>query len=459
MKLALFASTHLSLNTSLIVFFVVLAIAAIFVMSEFVLVRIRISRLDTLIENGNKNAILLKNMTQHLDSYLSATQLGVSITSLVLGSLGDTTFRMLFDPLFVRFPLSQSVTTVISVAVSFTVLTFVQVIIGELVPKNFAINKTEKIGLSIARPLQIWYKLMYPIVFVLNGTANIITRMFGMKSVNEDESVSEEEIRIIMSESLKSGEINHEEYQFVENVFEFDDRMSREIMIPRTEIAVVSIDMTLQEIGQLVKEQRYTRYPVIDGDKDNIIGVLNTKEIFAAYVEYVDSGLVSHFDMQEFIRPITSVIETIPIKEILLKMQKERNQISILVDEYGGTSGLISMEDIVEEIVGDIYDDYEVNELPEINQLAPHHYMVSARVLIDEINDLLGLKIDEENVDTIGGWMMNEQYDISEGEQIEYEGYIFTVQKAGKSSLDYIDIKQAPKKKVALSEPSEEVTE
>lgn len=208
----------------MIIFFIILAIAALFVMSEFVLVRIRPTRLDFLIENGNKNAILLKKMTKHLDTYLSATQLGVTITSLALGWLGDPTFKKLFDTLFSTIDMPSSVSSILSIIVSFSLLTFVQVIVGELVPKNFAINKTEKIGLLIARPLQVWYRLMYPIVFVLNGVANGISRSFGLKSVSEsDESVSEEELRIIMSESLKSGEINRDEYQFVENVFAFDN--------------------------------------------------------------------------------------------------------------------------------------------------------------------------------------------------------------------------------------------
>ncbi|MDT2010428.1 hemolysin family protein [Carnobacterium divergens] len=438
----------------MIIFFIILAIAALFVMSEFVLVRIRPTRLDFLIENGNKNAILLKKMTKHLDTYLSATQLGVTITSLALGWLGDPTFKKLFDTLFSTIDMPSSVSSILSIIVSFSLLTFVQVIVGELVPKNFAINKTEKIGLLIARPLQVWYRLMYPIVFVLNGVANGISRSFGLKSVSEsDESVSEEELRIIMSESLKSGEINRDEYQFVENVFAFDNRMSREIMVPRTEMVTVSTEMSLKEISELVRTERYTRYPVIEnGDKDSVIGVINTKEIFAAYVNYVEAGISEKFNINKYVRPVISVIETIPIKEILVKMQKERNQVAILVDEYGGTSGMISIEDIVEEIVGDINDDYETSEESEIRKIDDHHYIVSARMLIDEINELFGLSIEEDNVDTIGGWMMNEKYDIQEGDSLVSGDYVFTVIKSAKSTIETIEISHKE-----LEEPLTEV--
>lgn len=432
----------MSITTGMILFFFILLIAALFVMSEFVLVRVRPSRLDFLIEDGNQKAQLLKNMTQKLDTYLSATQLGVTVTSLAIGWLGSPTFGRLFDILFKNFQLPASVSKLASIILSFTVLTFLQVIIGELVPKNIAINNTEKIGLIIARPLQFWFKLMYPIVFVLNTVANKISQAVGVPSKNEfGEGVSEEELRIIMGESLKSGEINRDEYQFVENVFAFDDRMSREIMVPRTEMITVSTDMSLKEISQLVSIERYTRYPVIqDGDKDIVVGILNTKEIFAAYVSAVEDNTPDTFDFSHYIRPVIRVIETVPIKELLVKMQKERNQIAILVDEYGGTSGMLSMEDIVEEIVGDISDDYESVEEPEIKKVGDNHYRVSARMLVDEINELFGLSIEEENVDTLGGWMLNQKYDITEGETLVEGGYSFTVIKSGNSTIEIIDI-------------------
>ncbi|EDP68036.1 hypothetical protein CAT7_02252 [Carnobacterium sp. AT7] len=432
----------MSITTGIIVFFIILFLASLFVMSEFVLVRIRPSRLDYLIENGDNRAILLKEMTQKLDTYLSATQLGVTITSLAIGWLGNPTFGRLFDLIFSSFDVPPSVSTIASVVLSFAILTSLQVIIGELVPKNIAINKTEQIGLFIAKPLQIWFRIMYPLVYVLNRIANGISRRIGMKNISEpEEGVSEEELRIIMGESLKSGEINRDEYQFVENVFAFDDRMSREIMVPRTEMVTVSTSMTLREIAQLVSKERFTRYPVIkDGDKDIVLGIINTKEIFAVYVDAVEAKLSETFSFAEYIRPIISVIETIPIKELLVKMQKERNQIAVLVDEYGGTSGIISMEDIVEEIVGDISDDYEMVGEPEIKKIGDHHYRVSARMLIDDVNDIFGLSIEEEDVDTIGGWMMNQKYDISIGEELTFNNHSFKVIKAGNGTLEVIDI-------------------
>lgn len=431
----------MSITTGLILFFIILFVASFFVMSEYVLVRIRPSRLDFLVENGNKQAHLLKEMTVKLDSYLSATQLGVTITSLALGWLGDPTFKRLFDALIFRIPIPSGVATVASFVVSFMFLTSLQVIVGELVPKNIAISRTEKLGLRIARPLRIWYRLMYPLIFVLNRTANALSKAIGMETIAESEDyVSEEELRLIMSESLKSGEINRDEYQFVENVFNFDERMAREIMVPRTEMATVWLDDTLEEIAEKVQTERYTRYPVIENDKDSILGVINTKEIFAAYVEAVQNGTSANFDIKDYLRPVIVVMETIPIKDLLMKMQQEHNQIAILIDEYGGTSGLISMEDIVEEIVGDISDDFEGEDQPEFIRLDNNHYRVSARMLIDEVNELFGLDIDEENVDTIGGWMLYEKYNIQVGDELTYKNCIFKVIQKEKNTIDVIDI-------------------
>ena len=426
-------------------------------MSEYVLVRIRPSRLNFLIENGNVKAKKLKEMTMKLDSYLSATQLGVTITSLGLGWLGDPTFKRLFDNLFDNFTLPTSVSTILSFLLSFTILTSIQVVIGELVPKNIAITKTEQLGLKIAGPLGVWYKVMYPLIFILNKTANGISKAMGFATFSEsDDRVSEEELRMIMSESLKSGEINHEEYQFVENVFNFDERMAREIMVPRTEMATVWTDDTLDDIADKVQSEKYTRFPVIEDDKDNIIGIINTKEIFSAYVEAVHNQTTSQFNIHDYIRPVITVIETLPIKDLLVKMQREHNQIAILMDEYGGTSGLVSMEDIVEEIVGDISDDFESEYQPEFIKLGSNHYRITARMLIDDVNDLFGLKIEEENVDTIGGWMLNEKYDIQVGDEINFKNVVFKVIQKEKNSLDLIDIFiENTKPEVSLEESSD----
>ena len=194
-------------------------------------------------------------------------------------------------------------------------------------------------------------------------------------------------------------------------------------------------------------------------DKDSIVGVINTKEVFAAFVEAVQNKDESKFTVTDFVRPVITVIETIPIKELLVKMQKEHNQVAILIDEYGGTSGLVSMEDIVEEIVGDISDDFETKDQPEFIMLGENHYRISARMLIDDVNDLFGLDIDNENVDTMGGWLLDQKYDVKEGEEVEYHGYRFKAIQKEKNSILVIDIFTTRKLKNHVDSADSEETE
>ncbi|WP_373712243.1 transporter associated domain-containing protein, partial [Jeotgalibaca porci] len=196
----------------------------------------------------------------------------------------------------------------------------------------------------------------------------------------------------------------------------------------------------LEDIGKLIQKEKYTRYPVVEGDKDNVLGVINAKEIFGAYVAASQGNTTDTFNLQDYLRPVIMVIETLPIKDLLFKMQKERHQIAILVDEYGGTSGLVSMEDIVEEIVGDISDEYESEETPDFIQLDNNHYRLHGRMLTDDVNDVFGLDLDEDTVDTIGGWILNEKYDIKVGEEITYKNTLFKVIQKEKNSIEAIDI-------------------
>lgn len=265
---------------------------------------------------------------------------------------------------------------------------------------------------------------MYPFIKVLNGSARVIVGIFGLKPASEhEEAHSEEELQLIISESYKSGEINQSEYKYVNNIFEFDDRIAKEIMVPRTEIVAFDKSQTLEECLEIVKVENYTRYPVIDGEKDNIVGMLNMKEVLTDYI----SGKNLDTPIDEYTRPVIQVIESIAIHDLLVKMQKDRVHMAILMDEYGGTAGLVTVEDILEEIVGEIRDEFDEDEVPEINKISEHKTVVDGKVLIDEVNDLFGLDIQDEDMDTIGGWILNEKMDVVEGDKLEYGDYEFKV--------------------------------
>ncbi|PAE34724.1 hemolysin family protein [Bacillus sp. 7884-1] len=409
---------------NLIVIAILIAFTAFFVSFEFAIVKIRSTRIDQLVSEGNKKAIAAKKIVSNLDEYLSACQLGITVTALGLGWLGEPTVEHMLHPLFTKFNIAESAAGILSFIIAFASVTFIHVVVGELAPKTIAINKAEAVTLIFAKPMIIFYKLMYPFIKVLNGSARIIVGFFGLKPASEhEEAHSEEELQLIISESYKSGEINQSEYKYVNNIFEFDDRIAKEIMVPRTEIVVFDRSQTLAECLEIVKVENYTRYPVIDGEKDNIVGMLNMKEVLTDYI----SGKNLDTPIDEYTRPVIQVIESIAIHDLLVKMQKERVHMAILMDEYGGTAGLVTVEDILEEIVGEIRDEFDEDEVPDINKISENKTVVDGKVLIDEVNDLFGLDIQEDEMDTIGGWILSEKMDVVEGDKVKYGDYEFKV--------------------------------
>ncbi|MFE8700162.1 hemolysin family protein [Cytobacillus sp. FJAT-54145] len=417
---------------------ILIALTAFFVASEFAIIRVRSSRIDQLIEEGNKSAIAAKRVVSNLDEYLSACQLGITITALGLGWLGEPTVEHILRPIFLGFNIPESITHLLSFGTAFAFITFLHVVVGELAPKTLAIQKAEFISLVTARPLIWFYRLLYPFIWLLNGSARLLTSLFGLKPTSEhDLAHSEEELRIILSESYKSGEINQSEFKYVNKIFEFDNRIAKEIMVPRTEIVSLSKDDTIETFLNVVNEEKFTRYPIIDGDKDHIIGMVNVKEIIT---ELIGHKGVSSKTLEAYTRPIIRVIDSIPIHDLLVKMQKERIHMAILMDEYGGTSGLVTVEDIIEEIVGEIRDEFDIDEVPMIRKVNDDHYIIDSKVLVSEINDLLGLEINDEDVDTIGGWVLTENYDAKEGDTIVIESYTFKIIEMEEHHVKYIEV-------------------
>ncbi|EEM22744.1 hypothetical protein bthur0001_20800 [Bacillus thuringiensis serovar tochigiensis BGSC 4Y1] len=406
---------------------VLIALTAFFVAAEFAIVKVRSSRIDYLIAEGSNRATSVKTVITNLDEYLSACQLGITVTALGIGWFGKPALKQMFDTLFLNLNISTQLADIFAVILVFLFITFLHVVIGELAPKTFAIQKAEQVSLFVAKPLIFFYRIAFPFIWVLNGSARIITKLLGLKPPKGHEEVhSEEELRLLVSESYKNGEINQSEYKYVNKIFEFDDRIAKEIMVPRTEMHIISKEMPAEEALQKMSQEKYTRYPVVDGDKDHVIGFVNFKDIFTDFVQH---NAVSNKKVEQYIRPIILVIDSIPIHDLFLKMQKERTHIAILIDEYGGTSGLVTVEDILEEIVGDIQDEFDTDEQPEIQQVSETKTILEGKVLVSEVNTLLGLTIDDNGVDTIGGWILTKNIEIAEEDFIEIENYKFCVKE------------------------------
>ena len=426
----------MGLNIFLVV--LLIALTAFFVATEFAIIRLRGSRVDQLVMEGRKNALAVRKVTSNLDAYLSACQLGITITALGLGWLGEPTVEALLHPVFHALHLPDAVASTLSFLIAFSVITFLHVVLGELAPKSLAIQKAERVSFIAAVPIIWFHRLTFPIIWLLNSSANLFIRLFGLKPASESEEAhSEEEIRIILSDSYESGKINKTEYGYVSRIFTFDELHAREIMVPRTDMVCLYLENTLEENIDIIRREQYTRYPVAQGSKDNIVGFVNTKKLFLSYNTDAD------FDWKTFIQPILTVPDATPVKTLLRMMQQNRVHIAILVDEYGGTAGLITIEDILEEIVGDIRDEFDAEERKRIEPVVEGaHYLVDGTVLLSEINQLMGTHLDSEDVDTIGGWIYSQMPDAEAGKKLVKGDFEFTVLEKEKHRIRKVEIRR-----------------
>ena len=373
-----------------------------FVAAEFSCVKIRPSRLETLIQEGSRQAKYAKRLTDHLDASLSVTQLGITLASLGLGWVGEPAVATLILPVTRFFGLDDAIGHTVSLAVAFSIITAMHIILGELTPKTMAIQNVEKIMLTVALPMLIFHRVMYPFVWLLNHVANWVARQLGFEVASEgEEAHTEEEIRLLMEESHRKGLIDDTEVDFVDNVFDFTDLNVREIMTPRTDMVCVYLEDTVEENLKTILEEQLTRYPICHEDKDHIVGFLHVKDLMKVMAEGRKPNL------RRLARKALVVPESMDVSVLLKTMQKQRSQMAIVVDEYGGTSGMVTIEDIVEEIVGDIQDEFD-EERPTAERRGRRVFSVDAKMLLEELDDILEVCIEDEDVDSVGGWLYDQ---------------------------------------------------
>lgn len=385
----------------LLVFFLI-AMNGFFVAAEFACVKIRPSRLETLIQEGSRQAKYAKQLTDHLDASLSVTQLGITLASLGLGWVGEPAVATLILPITHAVGLDDVVGHTISLALAFSIITGMHIVLGELTPKTMAIQNVEKIMLNVALPMLIFQRVMYPFVWLLNHVANWVAHRMGFHTASEgDNAHTEEEIRLLMEESHRQGLIDDTEVDFVDNVFDFTDLNVREIMTPRTDMVCLYLEDTMEENMHTILEEQLTRYPICREDKDHIVGFLHVKDLMRVMAEGRKPNL------RRLARKAPIVPESMDVSVLLKTMQKQRSQMAIVVDEYGGTAGMVTIEDIVEEIVGDIQDEFD-EERPTAERRGKRIFSVDAKMLLEELEDILEIDIEDEDVDTIGGWLYDQ---------------------------------------------------
>ncbi|MFC4809268.1 hemolysin family protein [Paenibacillus sp. GCM10023250] len=393
-----------------------------FVAAEFSLVKVRQSRLTQLVNEGNARAKYAIKVNQRLDAYLSATQLGITLASLALGWVGEPAISdLIVEPLFHMLGLDDGAFMhTVSVVIGFLCITFLHIVLGELAPKSLAIQKSEGTSLFASMPLLYFYRVFLPAIWLLNGSANRLLRLFGVQPASEHDSAhTEEEIRILMDQSAKSGIIDKDELALFDNVFEFSDRLAREVMLPRTDMDCLYANLPFEENLKTVYASKHTRYPVCVEDKDQLIGFVHITDLLTADPD-------EEHDLRRYLRPILNVPESMEVSHVLQLMQRRHSQLAIVVDEYGGTAGMLTTELILEQIVGEIHDEFD-DAQPDI-VVKGDVTSVEGRMLIEEINDMFDLDIEDEDVDTIGGWLFTKlEGNPERGKKVEFDGYVFEV--------------------------------
>ncbi|CAI6082104.1 hypothetical protein PAECIP112173_03446 [Paenibacillus sp. JJ-100] len=435
---------------NLVLIAVLIGLSAFFVAVEFALVRVRSSRIDQMIAEGNKRALAVKQAVANLDGYLSACQLGITITSLGLGWLGEPTVEKILHPVFESMSIPASLASFLSFVIAFVSITYLHVVVGELAPKTIAIRKAETVAL-LTSGLIIWFnRIMYPFIWLLNGSANQLVKLFGIKPASEhEEAHSEEELQIIINESFESGKINQAEFGYVSRIFAFDEMLAKEIMVPRTDMVCLYLNKTNEENLEIIREEQYTRFPIVNENKDDIIGIINTKQFFLELY-----GNDEPVDLYSLIQPVSAVHETTPVKDLLKKMQKDGVHIAVLVDEYGGTSGIVTIEDVLEQIVGEIRDEFDADEEEEIQIINEHYVILDGKVSLPKVNDMFLSSLDADEWDTIGGWLYSHRPEMEEQEEYEFENLTFVLLEKDKNRFYKVAI--VPKEPLNMSDYTDE---
>jgi CBS domain containing-hemolysin-like protein len=401
------------------------ALNGFFVASEFALVRVRSTSVDQMVEEGRPGAKALQEALSNLDDYLAATQLGITIASLGLGWIGEPAVAALIEPLLSPF-VSEGSLHLIAIVIGFSVVTFLHVVFGELAPKTIAIARAEKLAMLIAPPMKLFYYVFLPGLVVFNGTANAFTGLIGIPPASEtEETLSEREIRMVLSRAGEEGQVDAAEVEMIEQVFELDDTVARDVMIPRPDVVSVDADATLSELTALVKEVGHTRYPVVGGESgDRPLGYVDVKDLLNA-----DESGGREVTAASLSRELPLVPESTRVDELLQTFQTENRQMAAIIDEWGGLEGIATVEDVVEVVVGDIRDEFDdVSLEPAFRESNDGTFVADGSIAIQELNDELDADFETAAYGTLGGLVLDRLGRPPEvDDEVSADGYRFAV--------------------------------
>ncbi|NKE34652.1 HlyC/CorC family transporter [Natronococcus sp. JC468] len=402
------------------------ALNGFFVAAEFAYVRVRATAVESLAAEGRRGAATLQEAMDNLDDYLAVTQLGITIASLGLGWLGEPAIAALIEPVAAQV-LPESLVHLVAFAIGFSVITFLHVVFGELAPKTISIAQAERVALAVSVPMKLFYYLFVPGIVVFNGTANAFTRLLGVPPASEtDETLTEEELRMALSRAGEEGHVAGEEVRMVESVFELDDIAVREIMVPRPDIRSVSADLSLPELRRVIVDAGHTRYPVVAADDpDEVVGLVDAKDVIRAD-QTLEGERTAAVTAGDLAREMPVVPETTAVGDLLSELQDEQAQMAAVIDEWGVLEGIVAVEDVVEVVVGDIRDRFDVAARePSIDRNGrAGGLLVDGGVTLSALNDELGSAFDHDAIETVGGLVLDRLGRPPEtGDRVAVDGY------------------------------------
>jgi CBS domain containing-hemolysin-like protein len=440
---------ELLIGASLILFaFALVLLNAFFVAAEFSIVKVRQTRIQELSDQGDVRARVAIKILEHLDAYLSATQLGITIASLGLGWIGKPAFARLFEPALASWGLwSDVVAQSISVAAAFAFITLLHIVIGELVPKSIAIQSAEAVVLWVAIPLWLFYVGLYPILAAFNGVSNAILRLFGFTPAAEGEAAhSEMELMMIVERAHRAGRVSSRRAELLRKFLSFPRRTARQIMVPRGEVTYLSLERTLEENLKIIREAGHTRLPLCEKGLDTIVGLVNVKDLI-----WRSDGPAAA-DLRALRRDILFVPESKPIEDLLKEFQQRHVHMAIVVDEYGVMSGLVTLEDIIEELVGEIQDEYD-EESPAVQTMADGSYRVSGSMSLHDFAQRFGVRIEGAGETTVAGLVLARLGRIARvGDRVHIDGHTLEVTEVHRRRIGAVRLKPEPR--VAAGAPA-----
>ena len=409
-----------------------------FVAAEFALVKVRASQIEIKAKTGSRVAKIAKHMTQHLDGYLAATQLGITLASLGLGWVGEAVMTDIVSRFFnfIQVDMSSAVATNIGLVLAFAIITVLHIVFGELAPKSLAIQRPIGTTMSIALPLHFFYLLFRPFIWLLNGFANLILKLLGISTIAGHEAHhSSEELQYLLDQGKESGALEINEHELIKNVFDFNERVVKNIMVPRTKISGIELNTSHKEVLDIVIHEGYSRIPVYDETIDKIVGIVHAKDILPLLAENKECIL------KDIIRIPYFIPETKKINDLLSELQLKRIQIAIVLDEFGGTAGMVTLEDIMEELVGEIQDEYD-EEKPIVEVMSKNEFIIDATASIYDVNEFLPHDLPEDgDYDTVAGLVSEIFGKIPDvGETSDFNGYTITILKKADQNVESVKL-------------------